>query len=178
MRHEFNASFVYTSPVGAPGSHIAPESKIGRFLKDWQLSGGITAQTGIPLTARVLGNTAQLAQTGGIGSGRAEATGLPIESNSGFFNLLAFTAVIPPGQYGNAGRNTIPGPGLFNINLAFARSFTFAERRRLEFRIESNNVLNHVNYTNLYTVVNAVNYGLPSAAGAMRTMDAVVRFRF
>ncbi len=178
VRHELNTTFVYTSPVGAPGSHISPESKLGRFLKDWQLSGGITAQTGTPLTARILGNTAQLAQTGGIGSGRAEATGFPIGTDNGFFNLLAFTAVIPPGQYGNAGRNTIPGPGLFNINLAFARSFTFAERRRLEFRIESNNVMNHVNYTNLYTVVNAVNYGLPSAAGAMRTLDAVVRFRF
>jgi hypothetical protein len=81
-------------------------------------------------------------------------------------------------MYGNAGRNTIPGPGLFNLNVAFARSFTFAERRRLEFRVESNNVLNHVNYTNLYTVVNAINYGLPSAASAMRTLDVVLRFRF
>ena len=147
-------------------------------MKDWQLSGGITAQTGNPLTARILGNTQQLAQTGGAGKGRAEATGEPIEDGSGFFNLDAFTAVIPPGEYGNAGRNTIPGPGLFSVNLAFARSFTFAERRRLEFRFEANNVFNNVNYTNLYTVVNAVNYGLPSAASAMRTVDAVVRFRF
>lgn len=177
VRHELQASFVWTSPIAAPGSRIASDSKVGRLLKDWQLSGSITAQTGNPLTARVLGNTQQLAQTGGIGSGRAEATGQPIETGSGFFNLNAFT-VPAPGQYGDAGRNTIPGPGTFSINLAFARSFTFGERRRLEFRVESNNVLNHVNYTNLYTVVNAVNYGLPSAAGAMRTMDAVVRFRF
>jgi hypothetical protein len=118
-----------------------------------------------------------LAQTGGIGKGRAEATGLPIDTGSGFFNLAAFT-VPPAGIYGNAGRNTIPGPGLVNVNLAFARSFNLAERRRLEFRIESNNVLNHVNYTSLYTVVNALNYGLPSEAGSMRTMQAVVRFRF
>jgi hypothetical protein len=178
VRHELQTSFVYTSPIGAPGSHVSAEGKLGRALKDWQLSGAITAQTGIPLTARVLGNTAQLAQTGGVGSGRAEATGLPIETGTGFFNTLAFTSTIPPGQYGNAGRNTIPGPGLFNLNLAFARSFTFAERRRIEVRVESNNVLNHVSYTNLYTVVNAVDYGLPSAASAMRTMDAVVRFRF
>jgi hypothetical protein len=82
------------------------------------------------------------------------------------------------GTYGDAGRNTIPGPGLFNLNVAFARSFNLAERKRLEFRVETNNVLNHVNYTNLYTVVNATNYGLPSAASAMRTMQAVVRFRF
>ncbi len=177
VRHELQASFVWTSPIAGPGSRIAADSKVGRLLKDWQLSGSITAQTGNPLTARVLGNTQQLAQTGGIGSGRAEATGQPIETSSGFFNLDAFTTP-PPGVYGDAGRNTIPGPGLFNLNLAFARSFTFSERRRLEFRVESNNVLNHVNYTNLYTVVNAVNYGLPSAAGAMRTMDAVVRFRF
>ncbi len=178
VRHEFSGTFLWTSPVAGPGSHIAAESKTGRFLKDWQLSGGITAQTGNPLTPRILGNTQQLAQTGGIGKGRAEATGEPVDAGPGFFNLDAFTAVIPPNQFGNAGRNTIPGPGLFSLNLAFGRSFTFAERRRLEFRFEANNVLNNVNYTNLYTVVNAVNYGLPSAAGAMRTVDAVVRFRF
>jgi hypothetical protein len=39
-------------------------------------------------------------------------------------------------------------------------------------------VLNHVNYTSYYTVVNSVNYGLPSAAGSMRTLDAALRFRF
>ena len=177
VRHEFQANFVWTSPVAGPGSRIASDSKVGRLLKDWQLSGGITAQTGNPLTARVLGNTQQLAQTGGTGKGRAESTGVPIDSGGGFFNLDAFTTPLN-GTFGNAGRNTIPGPGTFNLNVAFARSFNLSERRRLEFRIESNNVLNHVNYTNLYTVVNAVNYGLPSAAGAMRTLDAVVRFRF
>ncbi|HEY7210717.1 MAG TPA: TonB-dependent receptor [Bryobacteraceae bacterium] len=177
VRHEFNANFVWTSPVAGPGSHMAPDSKTARLLKDWQISGSIAAQTGNPLTARVLGNTQQLAQTGGIGKGRAQATGLPIDSGSGFFNLDAFT-IVPANLYGNAGRNTIPGPGLFNLNLAFGRAFSFGERRRLEFRVEANNVLNHVNYTSLYTVVNAVNYGLPSAAGDMRTLDLVLRFRF
>jgi len=146
-------------------------------LKDWQVSGNITAQTGNPLTARVLGNTQQLAQTGGTGSGRASATGLPIDVGMGFFNLAAFT-VPAAGTYGNAGRNTIPGPGTFGLNAAVARSFTLNERRRVEFRVEANNILNHVNYTNLYTVVNAVNYGLPSSAGSTRTLQAVVRLRF
>ncbi len=177
VRHELSASFVWTSPVGAPGSRIASDRLVGRLLKDWQLSGAVTAQTGNPLTARVLGNSTQLAQTNGAGSERADATGEPIESSTGFFNLNAF-AVPAPGTYGDAGRNTIPGPGLFNVNMAFARSFTFGERRRIEFRVESNNVLNHVNYTSFYTIVNSVNYGLPSAAASTRTLDAVVRFRF
>ena len=58
VRHQFQASFVWTSPVAGPGSHMAADSKIGRLLKDWQLSGSLTAQTGNPLTARVLGEHA------------------------------------------------------------------------------------------------------------------------
>ncbi|MBV9403935.1 MAG: TonB-dependent receptor, partial [Acidobacteriaceae bacterium] len=177
VRHELSANFVWTSPVGGPGSHVASDTALGRLLKDWQLSGSIMAQTGNPLTARVLNNTTQLAQTNGAGSNRAEATGEPIESGSGFFDRDAF--VLPaPGTYGDAGRNTIPGPGLFNLNLAFARSFTISERRRIEFRVESNNVLNHVNYSSFNTTVSSINYGLPTGAAAMRTLDAVVRFRF
>ncbi len=179
VRHELQGSFVYTSPIAGPKSRIAQDSKAGRLLKDWQLSGAVTAQTGNPLTARVLSNTEELAQTGGTGSQRADATGASIDAQSGFFNTSAF-AVPPNGLFGNAGRDTIQGPGTVSLNLAFGRSFTLSEasRRRIEFRFETNNVLNHVNYTNLYTVVNAVNYGLPSAAGAMRTMDLVLRFRF
>jgi hypothetical protein len=176
VRHQLTTSFNWTSPVAGPGNHIAADSKTGRLLKDWQFTGAITAQTGNPLTARVLGNGQQLAQTGGTGSGRAEATGESI-SGGEFFNLGAFT-IPATGTYGDAGRNTIPGPGLFNLNVNVARSFNLSERRRIEFRVESNNILNHVNYTNLYTVVNAVNYGLPSSAAGMRTVQAVVRLRF
>ena len=178
IRHQGTLGFVWASPVAGPGSHMSGDTLTGRLLKDWQLSGNLTAHTGTPLTARVLGNNSQLAQTGGIGSERANSTGLPVTGGIGnFFNIDAF-GVPAAGTYGNAGRNTIPGPSLFSLNIAFARSFNLSERRRIEFRVETNNVLNNVNYTNLYTVVNATNYGLPSAAGGMRTMQAVVRLRF
>lgn len=179
VRHELQGSFVLTSPIGGPRSQVAQDSKTGRLLKDWQLTGALTAQTGNPLTARVLSATEELAQTGGTGSQRADSTGASVTAGNGFFDTAAF--IVPPnGSFGNAGRDTIPGPGTVSLNLAFARSFTLSEasRRRIEFRFEANNVLNHVNYTNLYTVVNSVNYGLPSAAGSMRTIDAVLRFRF
>jgi hypothetical protein len=176
--HVFTMNWVYTSPFGNPNSRFASSGWAGRLLRNWSLSGGVTAETGIPLTARVLGNQVSLAQTGGVGSERADATGLPVESGSGFFNTAAF--IVPPsGQFGNAGRNTIPGPGLVSVNAAFGRSFQFGDtRRRLEFRAEANNILNQVSYTNYGTVVNATNYGLPTAASAMRTLDIVMRFRF
>jgi hypothetical protein len=149
------------------------------LLKDWQLSGSLTAQTGTPLTARVLGNSAiALSETDGVGSSRAEATGLSLSSAGDFFNRAAFT-IPSPGEFGNAGRNTIIGPGLFALNLSFGRSFQLDEsRRRLEFRIEAKNALNTVNVTNIDTVVNATNYGSPISAAVMRVLDALVRLRY
>jgi hypothetical protein len=178
-RHVLTMNWVWTSPLGTANSRVSGSSLAGRLLRDWQLSGGLTAETGTPLTARALGNTASgLAQTGGVGSGRAEATGESLASPTGFFNLAAFT--IPPvGEFGDAGRNTIPGPNLVSVNADFGRSFQFGEtRRRLELRMSATNVFNEVNYTNINTVVNAINYGLPSSAAGMRTLSAVLRFRF
>jgi trimeric autotransporter adhesin len=149
-----------------------------RLLKDWSLSGSLIAETGTPLTATVLGNLADTAGTGTIGSGRADATGEDLSTSQGLFNLGAF-APPQPGQFGNAGRNTIPGPGSFTANMAFSRSFKLGEgRKRLEFRAEGNNIFNQVNFTSFNTIVNATNYGVATAAGTMRSLDAVVRFRF
>ena len=176
--HVFTMNWVYTSPFGNPNSRFASSGWPGRLLRNWSLSGGITAESGTPLTARVLNNQTELAQTNGVGSERADATGLPATSGSGFFNLAAFTEP-PAGQFGNAGRNTIPGPDLVSVNAAFGRSFQFGDtRRRLEFRAEANNIFNQVSFTNVATVVGAPNYGLPTAASAMRTLDIVMRFRF
>ena len=44
--------------------------------------------------------------------------------------------------------------------------------------MESNNLTNRVNFANLGTVVNALNYGLPTSTSQMRTMQGTLRFRF
>jgi hypothetical protein len=79
---------------------------------------------------------------------------------------------------GDAARNTIPGIPRFALSLSFGRSFRIDDRRRVEFRVDSQNFLNHVSYINVGTVVNASNYGLPTATAAMRTITAQLRFRF
>jgi len=176
-RHSFTASYVMASPVGGTSGFLANKGWIEAALKDWTLSGGATIQSGTPLTARVLGNQSDTAGTGTVGSGRAEATGLPVDSGSGFFNLAAF--ITPPeGQYGNAGRNTIPGPGMFSMNLSLQRTIQVAERLRIQIRVDSTNFTNHVSIANFGTIVNSINYGVPSSAAAMRTLSATLRFNF
>jgi hypothetical protein len=176
-RHTLSVFYILTSPVSETSGLLRGSRWATRLLKDWTLSGGVTAQSGLPFTARVLGNLGNTAGTGVVGSGRANATGQPVDTGSGFFNLAAFT-LPPSGQFGNAGRNTIPGPGQLSLNLSFGRAFQLDERRRLEIRAESQNFTNSVSYTAIATVVNASNYGLATAAQPMRTITLTARLRF
>jgi hypothetical protein len=174
-RHVVTGGMTYASPVGGKSGLLANHKFLEKSLKDWNLLTNITAQTGSPFTARVLGNVSDSGGTGSIGSGRANATGLPVDAGSGFFNPGAFS--IPTTGFGTAGRNTIPGPGLWSISLGLTRSIALAERKRLEFSVNAANALNHVNISSFGTVVNSLTYGFPTAAGSMRSLTATLRFR-
>jgi len=178
QRHTLNLSYVLQSPVGGPAELLHSHPWAERALRDWQISGSVTFTSGLPLTATILGNQADVIGNGEVGSSRAEATGLPIEG-AGYplFNPLAFTTP-PAGELGDAGRNTIPGPDQWGLNLSLARSIDLGERRRLEFRVDSRNFTNSVFYTSYGTVVNSSTYGLATAASSMRTMTMTMRFRF
>ncbi len=178
QRHNLSLFYVLSSGFGAGGARFAGRRWIGRLLGDWTLSGGLTASSGTPLTARVLGNLADTGGTGALGSGRADATGAPVQDGGRFFNLAAFR-LPPAGRFGNAGRNTIPGPVQLALNASLARSIRLGEhRRRLEIRLDGSNVTNHVSFTRLGTVVNASDYGLPTATAPMRALNAGLRFNF
>jgi hypothetical protein len=177
-RHTLSLNYEIASPVGK-NTPIPANGFAGKLLSDWTLSGSVTAQSGAPFTARVQGNQSNAGGTGSVGSGRAEATGLPLSGGPGlFFDLGAFTVPVP-GTLGNAGRNTIEGPGVFSLNLSLARSFTLKnERRRIEARVDATNFTNHPSVTSINTIVNGSSYGLPIAMQGMRTLSATVRFRF
>ncbi|HML15665.1 MAG TPA: hypothetical protein VK419_01515, partial [Bryobacteraceae bacterium] len=169
------ANWVLASPVDATRGFLAHPVFVAKALKDWTLSGSLTAETGTPQTATVSGD---LDGTASIAPLYANATGLPVNSGSGYFNLAAF-AVPPAGTYGNAGRDTITGPGMIVWNFSLARSINLnSERRRLEIRFDSTNTFNHVNPSGLITVVNSSEYGLITNASQMRQVTATVRLRF
>ena len=62
-----------------------------------------------------------------------------------FFNTDAFTAPAPF-TFGNAGRDTIPGPGNNIFDFALLRQFRVREGHALQFRAESFNAFNHPNW--------------------------------
>jgi hypothetical protein len=177
QRHTLTLYYVLGTGFGAGAPRFGHHG-LARLLDHWTLSGGLTASSGTPLTARVLGNLADTGGTGALGSGRADATGAPVHDGGRFFNLAAFT-LPPPARFGNAGRNTIPGPAQLALNASLARTIPLGEgRRRMELRLDGANVTNHVSFTRLGTVVNASDYGLPTATAPMRSLTAGLRFNF
>jgi len=171
--HTLNSTFVLASPI-----RDRSRSLWANIARGWLLTGAVTARSGTPLTARVLGNRSDSSGTGVIGAGRADSTGQPVNSGSGFFNLAAFT-LPPSGRLGNAGRNTITAPALFALNGSFGRGFRLGDaRRRIEFRMEGTNLTNRVTISSLGTVVNASNYGLALGAAPMRVVQGQIRLRF
>ncbi len=177
-RHQLSFNGMYSSPVTGVRTRNLPQWAV-TTLRDWNMSFGVTAQTGTPYTARVLGTASDAGGTGAVGSARADATGLPIVSSSGYFNLLAFS-VPASGTFGNAARNTIPGQPMLSFNGSLGRAVQLGKesRRQIEFRASANNLTNHPNITGLGTVVNSVNYGLATSAGDMRTVTVSLRLRF
>lgn len=178
QRNRLSATFLLSSPVGVHGMLRNGGWKTSA-LAGWTVTGTLTAANGTPLTALIggnLSNTAGLANSAGL---RAEATGLPISAaGDPYFNLAAFTTP-PTGEFGNAGRDTIPGPFQVGFNAALNRAFRFGEsRRQLQFRLSTTNALNHVTITSFGTTVNSATYGLPTAASATRTVQLLLRFNF
>jgi len=178
QRNNLQTTFLLSSPVGVHGL-LRNGGWATKTLAGWTVSGTFTAASGMPLTALVAGNLSNTAGLAGSGTTRAEATGLPIYGgNNPYFNLAAFTTP-PPGEFGDAGRDTIPGPFQVSFNTALNRAFRFGDtRRQLQLRLSATNALNHVAITGFGTTVNSATFGLPTAATATRTVQLLMRFSF
>ena len=144
-RHVFNASVVYAIPF----FHEAPT--VARYVfGHWQASTIVGASSGLPFSATT-GSDASLT---GVGYDRPNVVGIPFRNGyssrtdelSNYFNTAAFVKN-NPGQYGNAGRNILTGPGLTNASLTLVRDFPISDKLgKLQFRSEVFNIFNHPNF--------------------------------
>lgn len=143
FRQRFVWSPVYELPFGK-GKPMLSEGWAARIAGGWQISGIATYQAGRPLTALVTRDQSNTLSN----LDRPNLIGNP---NAGphtvdrWFNTDAFV-LQPAGQFGNAGRNNIEGPGIVNLDAALIRRFVIKERWTLQVRAESFNFANHTNF--------------------------------
>ena len=180
QRNKFTGYYLWELPLGHDKRWLSTAGLARDFLGDWQWSGDWTIESGFPFTPRVLGEFGNV-NSGVNGTLRPNLTGEPISLSNPtigeFFNVGAF--VIPPaGQYGNAGRNSIEGPGEIVFDMAMTKEIPLKESRMLELRASATNVFNHPQFTAIDTVVNSPTFGRVISAGAMRALLMTARFRF
>ena len=88
-----------------------------------------------------------------------------------FFDTSAFVAA-PTGVIGNAGYNTLRGPGVANVDLSVFRDFKPMERVTIQFRAEALNATNTPHFSNPSGNVTATNYGqVTGVSAASRIID-------
>src|SRR5260370_9354660 len=104
--------------------------------------------------------------------------GAAVGTASCWFNTSAFAT---PAVYtfGNLGRNTLRGGRFQNVDMSLVRSFPFAEKRRLEFRAEAYNMLNHVNLGQPDATVADAGFGkVTKTRGPQRNLQLALKLFF
>jgi hypothetical protein len=143
VRHTFVANFLYPLPLNVANRGFAA------FLNGWQLNGIVTLTSGLPFTILVdnasnrVGDLGLTANRPDLVPGRSTN---PILGNpQQWFDPTAF-AVPPPGFYGTLGRNTLRADSFQNVDIGLQKNIALGADRRMQFRTEIFNLLNHANF--------------------------------
>ena len=178
QRHVLSATVQYTTGMGLGGRALMSGWR-GAVYKEWTFLTNINAATGLPQTP-IYGGAAVLG-TGVTGPIRPTLTGVSPSANlaPGYFvNINAYKA--PSGEWGDARRDSITGPGQFSLSASMARTFRLHGRYNLDARLDASNALNHVVYSGWNTtyIPNSTQFGAPVGANGMRSMSITMRLRF
>jgi len=178
-RHQLNGSLSFELPFGANRPWLYRGGVWAALLSDWSIAASYSAQSGTPLTARVVGAASDVAR-GTNGSLRADYTGAPVSIGDPtllqYFNTTAFAVPIP-GTFGSAGRNTIIGPAQQQLDATLSRDLRFGPQG-VSIQLRANNVLNSVYFGAIDTTVNSPTFGQVVSFRPRRSVQLNLRFRF
>ena len=151
------------------------------FARDWQASAVFTAQSGRPFTPRVSFDNSN---TGNVGGGtfaydRPNLVPGPVPSGTRTVTYDGrVLAIAPRFTFGNAGRDSLTGPGYATLDAMVSRRIRAGGRRLLTARLELFNALNRRNYQLPDSFVDRVTFGQFLAAYPPRQLQLAVRFAF
>jgi hypothetical protein len=189
-RHRFVVSYQWDLPFF---SHS--QEWYGRVLGGWQVNGITTFMSGTPFT--VYDSAGVSAQGGapeisGFPSDRPNLIGDPASGvcagngvhtgtadcwfNPGSFQRLDPTTQI--GQFGNAGRNIVTGPGVQQWDFSALKNFRITEAKNLQFRAELFNIFNHANFGVPVNDMNSPNVGQIQTSQPGRLVQFALKFSF
>ena len=161
--HVLQMAVVYELPYRSTD----PGNKFSRLIfGDWQVNTLFSAYSGTPFTITASGAEVNMPGSTQTANLNGEYNVLDLHGNAGtYFDTSVFSQ--PRGvTFGNTGRNEFRGPGAWNVDFSLFRAFPIgAAGRRIEFRAEFFNLLNHPNWGNPTVDVNDANFGRTFTVG-------------
>jgi hypothetical protein len=179
VRHRLVSSILYELPFGE-GKPFAKDGLGSALLGGWQISTIISKSGGFPR------NITSGSDRSNTGAGYDRANLVPGQDpNAGpqtiqqWFNTNAF-ALNAPGTYGNAPRNIVIGPGIFNFDSSIIRNFRMRGGKSLQFRLETFNLFNQPVWNDpVISMANAATFGtITSTRKPMREVQVGLKFNF
>ena len=193
VRHRFVFSYIYELPFGKEKLFGKNASGFtNQLIGGWQIAGIVTASTGNWYTPTDISSNLSTSDCGGTVSNCirpnviANPNSKPCIPGTAF-NTCAFASNAVLGQFGDAGRNIILGPGFQNWDLSIFKTFPIREEKRVEFRAEFFNAWNHANpeFTNPDTVAEntgtefgSTSYGYTGYTRPPRRIQFALKFYF
>jgi hypothetical protein len=182
--HILLVNFIYQLPFFKNTQNRVLKSTLG----GWELSGIVTAETGLPLWITLGGSQG----SNGLpnATNRPDALGsvhYPQTVTSWFDNTPDASgsckgALCVPvlGAWGNLGKGALRGPGRQNWNVALFKSFVFSEARgsRLEFRFETFNTFNHTQFNQVSSTFTNSNFGQVTSTWDPRVLQLGAKLYF
>jgi hypothetical protein len=178
-RHRVSLATTYELPLGPGKKYLAGGSKVlGKVVGGWSLNGIYTFQSGLPETVKFNGDFFG----SGTDNARPDLVCNPNLSSgertvNRFFNTSCFQ-IQSPLRYGNAGRSTVIGPPIQNIDLGILKNTTITERVTTQFRAEFFNFLNHTQWMPPNRYINQSSFGVISAARDPRIIQFGLKVLF
>jgi hypothetical protein len=169
LRHTWTNSFVYDIPSFA-------NRGVNAIAGNWRPSFLLSIHPGFPYSPS---SGADNSLTG-VGQDRPNVVGDPYVRNMTRRVWVTPAAYVAnaPGTFGNAGYNSLLGPGYFGLDANLTRSFQITERHRFELRFEFFNLLNHPNFANPANSIRSVTFGVLQSAGDPRILQFAAKYSF
>jgi hypothetical protein len=180
-RHILNASYVYAVPFFQKSSNIAARTILG----NWEISGITAVEAGLPQFVTLTG-TNKLGLGDGTNRPDKVAKVTYPKAVSAWYSKGSFAVPLAPWEggsnqgFGNAGRDAVVGPGLFNWNLSLFKSIPLRESGtpKFELRFESFNTFNHTEFQNLDNNSGDGNFGAVTGDYGPRLLELGGKFVF
>ncbi len=144
IAHNFVANALYNFPKF--------EGAKKWIISSWQVSGIVQLSTGLPFSPLISGDPLGLNSADPFDFPNRLNTpgcqGNPVNpgNKSHFIKTQCFAFPNPGTELGNAGRNSIIGPGLHNVDMSLMKNNKITERLDAQFRVDLFNIFNFVNY--------------------------------